>query len=134
MNHFVQQQMSILRNYIDILRNTYYGFVIRLTRQVSLVEQELLTLPENLSSPPAFSGICVTQSLIHFLCSVRLYLQLFVGVIMSCLRYFCLFPYSGVQHILSCVFALFFFDLCTLCCHILWNILFDSPFYNLVTV
>jgi hypothetical protein len=35
------------------------GFVTRLTRRVSLVEQELLTLPEHLSSPP----VRVTRSL-----------------------------------------------------------------------
>jgi len=40
--------------------------------------------------------------------SVRLYLQLFVVGLMSYLRYLCLFTYSGVQHILCCVFALFF--------------------------
>ena len=32
------------------------GFVTRITRRVSLVEQELLTIPEHLSSPPVFSG------------------------------------------------------------------------------
>ena len=39
-------------------------------------------------------------------CSVRLYLQLFVGGFMS---YFCVFvvAYSGVQHILGCVFVFF---------------------------
>jgi hypothetical protein len=31
--------------------------------RVSLMEQELLTLPENLSSPPVFRGVRVTQSL-----------------------------------------------------------------------
>jgi hypothetical protein len=30
---------------------------------------------------------------------------------MSYLRYLCLFVYSGVQHILCCVFVLFFFVL-----------------------
>ena len=45
-------------------------------------------------------------------CSVRLYLQLFVGGIISYLRYLCLFGYSGVQHILCCIFVLFFFVLC----------------------
>jgi len=30
--------------------------VTRLSRQVPLVEQELLTLPEHLSSPPVFVG------------------------------------------------------------------------------
>ena len=34
------------------------GFVTRSTRRVSLVEQELLTLPEYLSSPPVLEG-CV---------------------------------------------------------------------------
>jgi hypothetical protein len=67
MNYFVQQQMSILRNYIDILRNTYYGFVIRLTRQVSLVEQELPTLPKHLSLPPVFSEVRVTRSLVLYI-------------------------------------------------------------------
>jgi len=36
------------------------GFVARLTRRVSLVEQELLTLPDHLSSPPGFSEVRVT--------------------------------------------------------------------------
>ena len=44
-------------------------------------------------------------------CSVRLYLQLSVGGLMSYLHYLCLFAYSGVQHILYCVFVLFFFVL-----------------------
>ena len=38
-----------------------------------------------------------------------LYLQLFVGWLMSYLRYSCMFAHSGVQHILCCVFVLFFF-------------------------
>ena len=46
------------------------GFVTRLTRRVSLVEQELLTLPENLSSPPVFSGVHVTRSLVLCVCFV----------------------------------------------------------------
>jgi hypothetical protein len=60
----------------------YYGFpppiklitteeqIIRLTRRVPLVEQELLTLPEHLSSPPVFSGVCVTRSLALYVCFV----------------------------------------------------------------
>jgi hypothetical protein len=34
------------------------------TRQVSIVEQELLTLPEHMSSPPIFGGVRVTRSLV----------------------------------------------------------------------
>jgi hypothetical protein len=39
-------------------------------------------------------------------CSVRLYLQLFVGELMSYSRYLCLFAYSGVQRILCSGFFL----------------------------
>ena len=53
-------------------------------------------------------------------CSVRFYLQLFVGGLMTYLLYLCLFAYSGVQHILCCVFVLFVFVLCTICCQYLW--------------
>ena len=45
------------------------GFMTRVTRQVSLVEQELLSLPKYLSSPPVFSGVRVAWSL-SVLCSV----------------------------------------------------------------
>ena len=40
------------------------GFVTKVTQWVALVEQELLTLLENLSSPPVFSGVCVARSLV----------------------------------------------------------------------
>ena len=46
------------------------GFVTRLTRRVPLVEQELLILPEHLSSPPVFSGVRVTRSLVLYVCFV----------------------------------------------------------------
>ena len=44
--------------------------VTRFTRQVSLLEQELFTLPEHLSSPPVFSGVRVTRSLVLYVCFV----------------------------------------------------------------
>jgi hypothetical protein len=34
------------------------------------VEQELLTLPDHLSSPPVFSGVRVTRSLVLYVCLV----------------------------------------------------------------
>ena len=37
---------------------------------VPLVEQELLSLPEHLSSPPVFSGVRVTRSLVLCVCVV----------------------------------------------------------------
>ena len=46
------------------------GFVTRLTRRVTLVKQELLTLPEHLSSSPVFSGVRVTRSLVLYVCFV----------------------------------------------------------------
>jgi ABC-type multidrug transport system fused ATPase/permease subunit len=41
--------------------------------------------------------------------------------------YVCLFAYYVVQHILCCVFVLFSFVLCTLCCQFLWNVNFWLP-------
>ena len=44
--------------------------VTRLTRRVPLVEQELLNLPEHLSSLPVFSEVRVTRSLVLCVCFV----------------------------------------------------------------
>jgi len=46
---------------------------------------------------------------------------------MSYLRYVCLFAYSGVQHILCCVFDLFFYVFRTIYCQFLCIVLFDCP-------
>jgi hypothetical protein len=46
------------------------GCVTRLTRRVSLVEQELNTLPVHLCSPPVFSGVRFTRSLVLYACFV----------------------------------------------------------------
>jgi hypothetical protein len=51
----------------------------------------------------------------------------FVGGLVSYLHYLCLFAHSCVQHILCCVFVLFFFVLCTLCCQFLWIVHFYYP-------
>jgi hypothetical protein len=48
--------------------NESYGFVTRLRRRVPLVEQELPTLPEHLSSSPVLSGVRVTRSLVLCVC------------------------------------------------------------------
>jgi hypothetical protein len=50
--------------------------------------------------------------------------QLFVGGLMSYLRYLCLFAHSGVHHILCCVFISFFVVLCTPCCQCIWIVHF----------
>jgi len=112
----------------------------------SFKKQELLTLREHLSLPPVFCGVFGGVRVAHLLgflccpimylcsefrvvmsvmisgwkrCSVCIYLQLFVGGLISYLRYLFLFGYGGLQHMLFCVFALFFFVLCTLCCQFL---------------
>jgi hypothetical protein len=64
-------------------------FPPRLTRRKLLVEQELLTLPENLSSPPVFSGICVTQSLVLCVCIVdRSFVLFILAIVLSVLLRF----------------------------------------------
>ena len=45
-------------------------YITKLTRRVSLVEQELPTLPEHLGSPPVLSGVRVTRSLVLCVCFV----------------------------------------------------------------
>ena len=49
---------------------TYYRLVTRLTRRVPLVEQELFILLEHMRSPPVFSGVRVTRSLVLCVCFV----------------------------------------------------------------
>ena len=53
---------STYHKYFPVLSSftTYYGFVTRLTWQVSLVE--------HLSSPPVFIGVRVTRSLVLYVC------------------------------------------------------------------
>jgi hypothetical protein len=55
---------------------------------VPLVEQELLTLPEHMSSPPDCNGVRATQSLVSCVCFVD-----------RCL-YFCTFPLAIVLSVL----------------------------------
>ena len=49
---------------------TYHRVLTVLTRRVPLVEQELFTLSEHLSSPQDFSGVRVTRSLVLYVCFV----------------------------------------------------------------
>jgi len=66
-------------------------------------------------------------------CSVRLYLRLLLGELLSYLRYLCLFAHCCVQHILCCVFVLSVFVLCTLCCQCL-GIVFLRLVYPMLPV
>ena len=53
-----------------LLLNLKKKIGLRLTWRVPLVEQELPTLPEHLSSPPGFSGVRVTPFLVLCVCFV----------------------------------------------------------------
>ena len=62
----------------------------RLTQRVSLVEQELRTLPEHLSSPPVFSGVRVTRSLVLYVCLLIVvcsFVLFLLAIALSVLRY-----------------------------------------------
>ena len=54
------------------------GFVTTVTRRVSLVKQELPTLPGRLSSPPVFCGVSVARSLVFCLVLWRSLFVLFL--------------------------------------------------------
>jgi hypothetical protein len=60
------------------------------------VEQDLLTLAEHLSSPPVFSGVHVTRSLVLYVCFVD-----------RCLS-FCTFSFG---HCVVCSFSIYGFRL-----------------------
>jgi hypothetical protein len=50
--------------------------------RVPLLEQELLTLPEHLSSPPIFGAVCVAQFLVFCVVLGELLLDFFILVIL----------------------------------------------------
>ena len=60
------------------------GFVTRLTRRVSLVEQGLLTHPEHLSSSPVFNGVRVPRSSVLCVCFVDRCLSVSFGHCVVC--------------------------------------------------
>ena len=83
------------------------------------MEQELLTLPEHLSSPPVFSGVRVTRSLVLYVCFVD-----------RCLS----FGLLSFGHCAVCSFSIYgsdyHFDIIKLfiqCVHII----FDTSVWNL---
>ena len=62
---------------------TYHRVLTRVTRRMSLVEQELLTLTEHLNSSPVFSGVRVVRSFVFcvvyiVVCSFVLFLLVIV--------------------------------------------------------
>ena len=59
--------MVLIRNDLRIVCIVYIFY----TRQESIVEQELLTRPEHMSSPPVFGGVSVTRSLVLYVLFCR---------------------------------------------------------------
>ena len=57
----------------------------RLTRRVPLVEQERFILMEYLSSPPVFSGACVTRSSLMCMFCRSLFVLLLLAIVLSVL-------------------------------------------------
>ena len=99
----------------NILQYGYYkGFVTRVTQRVSLLEQELLTLPEHLSSLPLFSGVRVAQSLDFYVIVVDLFFYFFC-LILHCVSFF------DVRYLITHLVSSNFFCLTTLFCPYLWQ-------------
>jgi hypothetical protein len=90
----ISQGDIIVSSMIFLLPKTFklfgfqtFGFLTRLTRRVPLVEQELLTFPEHLSSPSVFSGVRVTRSLVLCVCFVDRCLSILAIVLCVLFRY-----------------------------------------------
>ena len=69
----IYAKLTILNECGSIIEiDAFWLYVVRCRRWlwVSLVKQELLTLPEHLSSPLVFSGVRVTRSLALYVCFV----------------------------------------------------------------
>jgi hypothetical protein len=76
-----------VKNNVQVTRaSTYWGMYKFdepwATRRVPLVEQELLTLLDHLSSPPIFGGFCVAQFLVLSVVFGELLLDFFILVIL----------------------------------------------------
>ena len=55
-NHLLAGNCNMLKEIIVCQGQEPMNIVVRLTRRVRLVEQELFTLPEDMSSPPVLVG------------------------------------------------------------------------------
>ena len=100
-----------LTNLILLLQECFY----RVTRRVSLVEQELLTLPEHLSSPSIFSGVRITRSLVLCVMFCRLLFVLLsfflLAIVLSVLFRFTDsdYPFSVFKLILKLYWLVYYF-------------------------
>jgi hypothetical protein len=103
------------------------NIVIRLTRRVPLVEQEPLTLSEHMSSPPVFSWVRVTRSLVLCVCFVHRCLSFsffLLAIVLSVLLRFTDSDYS------FCIFKLFLFTITLFL--VLWALSTDKTHFQWV--
>ena len=115
----------------------------RVTRRVPLVKQELHALPEHLCSPPVFSGVCVTRSLVLCVMCIDCCLSIFfwpsscqsfdLRILITCLASSNSSWRSYSQKLVAIyfIFANFgYLDLShrSICCQILWNYLAFQSF------
>ena len=92
---YVPLVVNISRSFPDSLLIT--GFVTRLTRRVSLVEQELITLPEHMSSPTVFKwGSC--YSIFSFMC---MFCRLLFVILSSFLWPLCCLSFFGLRILIT---------------------------------
>jgi hypothetical protein len=123
---------SFLYHCQDFYQTWLYIWV---TRRLSYQKQELLTLRKHPILPPDFWWgnmlflllvVCVVLFCVFtfwvLCCDVRYDFrkQNNIRFVFASSCYLCLYAYSGVQHILCCIFVLFVFVLCTLCYQFLW--------------
>jgi hypothetical protein len=87
-----------ISNFVDLCHSSLHAPMIMNTYVLLIRKQEIVTVKDYVMQRDI-------DCLLAYCChTVRLYLQLLVGWLMSYLRYLCLFAQSGVQHILCCVF------------------------------
>ena len=103
---------STCRKHFLFVSSFMTWFVTRLARRVPLVEQGLLIFPEQLSSPPVFSGVRVTRSLVLCVCFVDRCLSfctIFVAIVFSVLPRYTDSDYTfgifKLSHIFAEIFA-----------------------------
>ena len=68
--YFISQKKKVQKGREDIYWIWAETTNRSLLTRVSLVEHQLLTLPEHLSSPPGFIGVRFTRSLVLYICFV----------------------------------------------------------------
>ena len=95
----------------NIMCHVCFGF-IGVFHNFPLVEQELLSLPEHLSSSPVFSGVRVTRCLVFCVCFVDRCLAF--GLFLLAIVLSVLLPFTDSDYPFGIIWplcCLFFFDL-----------------------